>query len=435
MQRATFKVVTRYLGLLAILSLGIVLLLACGGGGGGGVIPGPGDTTPGGTYSWPQPGEFRGPTGNNWTIMIYLNADNSLSGLNIDDFNEMVDAGGSQNGVNIIVFMDDSENPATLHFVEPGGYINSNYIYTCGGDTCRNMGEVNMGDPNVLKDFVSWAISYYPANHYMLVIWNHGGGWRSAKVTSKVNPLKEVSCDEDSGGDCITIPELRSALAQVTATLGRKLDVLGFDACLMGTIEVAYNLREYADYIIASEFTIPGTGWDYTFISEAVNNPAITPVDLSRQVLAYYDSYYTGGGLDYTLALIDTSKFSTVISSLNTLASQLLTENPVDVSSALGGGVGDSYVSRPLRDYVSVLTSIVNSSALSATTKTAAQDALNAFNSSGLVVDFVYGGYTGVGGLTIYSPTSSETYDSSYASSQYPFANDTSWDEVLSYIH
>jgi hypothetical protein len=129
-------------------------------------------------YCWGESKKnFIVPTTAKWTFMVYLDADNNLESFGIQDFLEMASV-GSTAAVNILVQMDR------------GGYDNQYGAWTGTrrfliqrNDTpsvapLEDMGEQNMGDPTVLRDFVIWGVTHYPAEHYALVIWNHGGGWR-----------------------------------------------------------------------------------------------------------------------------------------------------------------------------------------------------------------------------------------------------------------
>lgn len=119
------------------------------------------------------------------------------------------------------------------------GSSDSRYdVFSPGGATPTQKGELNTGDPNTLRDFVSWAQQNYSAAHYALVISDHGSG-----VSGAAN-------DDSSGllGDKLTPKEWRQALTGMA-----KLDILYMDACLMGTIESGYQLRGLADYYVASE--------------------------------------------------------------------------------------------------------------------------------------------------------------------------------------
>ncbi|MCD6488404.1 MAG: hypothetical protein J7K21_04185 [Desulfurococcales archaeon] len=106
------------------------------------------------------------------------------------------------------------------------------------------MGEVNTGDPDTLKSFIEFVVGNYPAEHYMLIIWDHGGGPGGA------------AWDYSSDDDYLTLKEIREAVEEA----GVHLDIIGFDACLMATIDAAYEFRNVADYLVASEETEPGHG-------------------------------------------------------------------------------------------------------------------------------------------------------------------------------
>src|SRR6056297_932537 len=118
-----------------------------------------------------------------WTVMVYLDADNNLESAGIDDINEM-EAIGSDENVNIVVQMDridgyDSSNgdwtSTRRYYIEKdsNGY-DSNIISTMEED----LGEVNMGKEETVKNFIDWSVQNYPADRYFIIFWNHGGGWR-----------------------------------------------------------------------------------------------------------------------------------------------------------------------------------------------------------------------------------------------------------------
>ena len=113
-----------------------------------------------------------------------------------------------------------------------------------------------MGDPQVLADFISWGIQSFPANRYALILWDHGAGWSG------------IAYDGDAptfdGGDHISLPDLQGALEQGLAEAGvPALDVIGFDACLMGQLDVFQAVRPFSHYAVGSEELTPGQGWDY----------------------------------------------------------------------------------------------------------------------------------------------------------------------------
>jgi len=220
-------------------------------------------------------------TEKDWTILVYLDADNDLEAYGIVDMNEM-EAGlysAQQNDssimdkLNVVVQIDRIEGydtsshdsgsdwtDARRYLMQPDSADSTDLTST----KVSELGEVNMGDANVLKDFVSWGKSSYPAEHYALVIWNHGGGVRSISDTEFSPSIKGSAYDTTSDDDFIFTGELSDVL-----TASESVDLLGFDACLMGMAEVAYEYRPGrvdafgADYFVAAPHTEQGNGWPY----------------------------------------------------------------------------------------------------------------------------------------------------------------------------
>ena len=120
----------------------------------------------------------------------------------------------------------------------------------------QTLKQKNMGEAETLADFLRWGQKKYPADSNMLVLWDHGGG-----------AAKGVCFDENYSFDALTLSELKTALKK--AKLNSKFDIIGFDACLMASIEVAATVKDYAKYMIASEEIIPAGGWDYKALCEA----------------------------------------------------------------------------------------------------------------------------------------------------------------------
>ncbi|HQG40743.1 MAG TPA: clostripain-related cysteine peptidase, partial [Spirochaetales bacterium] len=237
------------------------------------------------------PTSYEGAKGNLWTIMVYMDGDNNLEAAAIEDFNEMeaglfaakVQDPSIESKINIIVLFDripgeDSSNGnwtnTRLYKVKPDtnpDFINSELIY--------DSPEQNLGDPNLLKNFISWSKSNFPATNYALVLWNHGGGARSRNTTPSTTVtgdknVKAICWDDTNNGDCLYLEEVQQAIgANFSST--DKLSVLGFDACLMGMVEVAYEFRNLAKYMVASMHTEQGDGWDYEYILNRIATGSI----------------------------------------------------------------------------------------------------------------------------------------------------------------
>lgn len=260
-----------------------------------------------------------------WTFMVYLDADNNLEPDGINDFLEMAET-GSQDGINIVVQMDRRAGYSSAY----GDWKDTRRFLINKGTTpastpLKDMGELNMGDPAVLTDFVSWAMNAYPAEHYALSIWNHGDGWRKSMMkidtilASKPkgpgeSNVKAVASD-DTDNDILFMREVQDALTSARAITGRKLDLIGFDACLMGMTEVAYALRNETSFMTASEELEPGAGWPYnTIMDRLADNPSMTPAALASLIVtSYVDSYSD----EVTMAAYDMNQLSALCKSVD----------------------------------------------------------------------------------------------------------------------
>jgi hypothetical protein len=208
-------------------------------------------------------------SGAQWTIMVYLDADN-----NLDYYGEMnVEAMmtiGSTESVNVIVLWDKYDEVANLYKVESGD------LSIVKGFTLNGI-ETNMGDPDTLRDFVKYSTKHFRAENYALVLWDHGDDFRGC-------------CWDDHPEDHLTHQEITSALS------GFHIDILAFDACVEGMIEVAY---EYVwadldiDYLVATEGYVPNWGYPYdTILEDLIANPTMDAFDLSKTIVDNYIAFY-----------------------------------------------------------------------------------------------------------------------------------------------
>ncbi len=322
-----------------------------------------------------------------WTVLLYLDGDNDLEASAITDFLEASDVGSSSD-VNIAALFDrissystseDNWTDARRGLIQQGDSPTT--------DWGESIGEVNMGDPDTLSDFINWGVSAYPAEHYAVIIWNHGDGW----LTAPENDAKSVATDTTSS-DALSIRELRLALEASEPSTG-PIDILGMDACLMSMAEVAYEIRNQADYYVASEETIALEGWPYdTILSSLVSTPSMTPKALAMIMVNRFAATYSEF---YTLASIDLSQMDTVAECVDVLAESLRAD---------WNGDTDSIVD-------------------------AASDVQTAI-SNAVITERHSTDETGSNGLAIYLPLSG-SMNSDYSSSNLQFAVDTQWDEFV----
>ena|GEM_PF-1106701 len=261
-----------------------------------------------------------------WTIMVYLDGDNDLEEYAINDFLEISEVGSDEN-INIVVQFDRIGGFYTD--IRYGNWTESNRFYITKGMTPERENaindwgdgtggrEVNMGDPNTLKDFINWAKKNYPAKKYALILWNHGGGWKSLSVfgnkVKKKNPVKEV-CYDDTSNDYLSIKEVREAISD------NYIDLIGFDACLMGMIEVATEINGFCYVMVASEESETISGWSYNnFLLNLKNNPNVSPEELCL--------FIVNSSSQETMAGIKMNKISELNQILNSILQSIMNSN------------------------------------------------------------------------------------------------------------
>ena len=367
-----------------------------------------------------------------WTVMVYLDGDiaDFMEGAAIDDFNEM-EAAPSNPAINVVVQFDrnpggDSSNGdwtttrryLVSHDTDPA-IINSTMI--------ADLGELNMGDPTTLVNFVQWAIQDYPAENYMLILWDHGSGWRTMASSFQ----KSVCADDSSGGDSLSLQELGNALNLINMSTGVKLDILGFDACMMGMLEVDYQIRQYVDYRVGSEETEPADGWNYEAILTALaSNPSMNSSELASHIIDdYFIPYGTNG--EETMSATNLNLVNNVITAMDTFTQCLV----LDVNNASSGTEiifcrdnTQLYYDAEFVDLYDFTSRVNGNPNLPAATKTAASTLMTAISS--YVIDEQHGTASpGSHGLSIYYPSIQQTYETQYDS--LTFATDTNWNEWL----
>lgn len=250
-----------------------------------------------------------------WTVLVFMNGDNNLEEYMLRDLREMAKV-GSTDKVNIVVQLD---RIGRYYETSPQWSQTLRFRVTRGmrlgpESAVEDVGEANMGDPKVLSSFVTWGMAQYPARRYMLIISDHGQGWKNIRVplrdaspgeskealprsvardpfrSARSSPYRSVSHDETSNDELYN-SETASALA---AALGNgKLDVLGFDACLMAMVESAYAFRSVAKVMVASEDLEPGTGWQYNdWLGALTARPTLEATEMGRLLVDSYRRRY-----------------------------------------------------------------------------------------------------------------------------------------------
>lgn len=236
-----------------------------------------------GCLDWEEdiPLEEQGNASDTYTLMLYMCASDleSECGFATEDLNEIM-YGYTAGNLNVIV-----QTGGTAEWQNTVVADDRCQRYRVTEDGLElvddSLGMQNMADSATLTDFIQYCSSNYAADHYGLVLWDHGGG-----------VVGGYGYDENFGGDSMSLTEMSCALGDASV----HLDMLGFDACLMANFETCLMAAPYADYLIASEEPEPGCGWYYTdWIGKLSENCGIPPKRYGRQII---DDYITESGWD-----------------------------------------------------------------------------------------------------------------------------------------
>ncbi len=247
-----------------------------------------------------------------WTFMVYLDADNNLEPWGVSNL-EWLEGVGSDENVNFVVLMDTYSGVADLLHVQMGESVSV-------GDEYGYPKEVNMGDPAVLEEFIEICCDDFSAKKYALILWDHGGGWRGL--------CWDDTSAEEGEDDFMSMVDLRDALVGAKDDTGVVFDVVGFDLCLMAMPEVAYQVRDCADYVVFSEETVPGAGFPYDTIAEdLVAEPTMDGMGLCSAIVEDYAELYTDvmvGYNDWTISAFDMAYMDELTDAVDDLGTQLL---------------------------------------------------------------------------------------------------------------
>ncbi len=396
-----------------------------------------------------------------WTIMVFMNGKNNLSEYVHSDMNEM-ETVGSTDKINVVTqsarsyqapasnpgypggWNDWDNGPVVPHPGWPNPYWNDmppmmgrgaatrgvedwtgvrRYYVTKDTDTAvtgsmmlQDMGKVDMGDWNQLVEFGRWAKANYPARHYMLIVWNHGDGWKTKSPRSALT--RGISYDDETGNGITTVQ-----LGQALAGMGG-VDIYASDACLMQMAEVIYELKNSAQVMVGSEETEPGAGWDYGAFLSRIKSFGIENV--AKAAVEGYTASYAAKGTGVTMAAARSNKAEQLRQLTDQWADLAMKQDKAKLLEALreakSFGGADS---RDLLHFLSV-----------AGTKIPALQAKGAeitafFNGSMLVKNATNGdAYKNATGIAMYLP--SYSFDENY--SKLALSKAGKWDEFTKWL-
>jgi cysteine peptidase C11 family protein len=349
-----------------------------------------------------------------WTVMVYISGDNNLEDYVVRDIESELAPTGSSANVQVVALADRGPGYDTSY----GDWQTTKLFHVTQGMTAASenavadWGEKNMGDRQTLIDFVTWTKTNYPADHYALVFWGHGWGWRPGVVMR-----------DDTDNDTLDYTEEKAAIP----ALGF-IDVVGYDGCNMSTIEIFNLWHGHATAVTGSQEYVGWEGLQYDLVLEQL---AAHPTMTADQVAIAF-SQSASADKTWSAVAVD-SRFNTLLTAVNDWSVALkngLARNRKQYDQAFTAT--RSFWQAPMDKDLYDMAFEINNKVTDANIKTKSQAVMNAF-SSVILHERHANSYAEVHGITIYHISKATEKDAlyTYYRSTIDFALQAGWDEFL----
>lgn len=357
-------------------------------------------------------------SGSEWRILVFINGDNNLESAAVDDVNEMEAARyGSVLSVGVQLDRIAGYDSSNGNWTDTRrGVISPDGNAATMSSALAILGEIDMGSGQALTDFLNWGASNLPASRTALIVWNHGAG-----------ALGGVSYDDSQNHSYLGNREIVQAIA--ASSLGR-VDLLGFDACLMASVELASEVAGVATHLVASERTEPGDGWDYTaFLNALAAAQTRDSAALAAAIVDTYGAFYRSQQPLSSVLLAGVTGIEQAIDGFVGVMRNASSADWAAAQTARSRAASADSGYEIYADLVSFMSNLQTASATAAI-DTAAQAVIDAV---GAAVQRT-AGPTDLHGLTVVFPRSASELASStsYSASQHRFLANTTWDDFVS---
>ena len=427
-----------------------------------------------------------------WGVLVYIAAHNNLEQLGRRSLAQILDVGSTPQ-LKLAALYDGPHGAARYIAGEPGQPAVE-----------EPLGDFDSGDPAALLDTARWAFEQCPAERYALVLWSHGSGWRPedraggtfsawtpeelariareargddavspnelaqragqggsmalfrstlARILRQDDPADRAICFDDGSRHSLDTLELERVVREVVGIIGQPLDLLGVDACVMATLEVACQVREHVCYLVASEELVPGRSWPYDTILGALRAaPATSARDLAALVVQHYVDYYTANPPplnygDVTKVALDLVQIAPLVQAAGGLGQALLdtidsqadhlwaAQRETQLKETIQGQRRANKFNYHLWD-LGTLAAHLAANSESAAVRDAARGVNTALQPSGAVIAEGHRGdwFDSIGGVSIYAVPPGVQRVSPYYD-EVTFAQSTRWGEMLAAYH
>ncbi len=266
-----------------------------------------------------------------WLVMVFINARNNLWRAGLTDLNEMEKIGSTAKiAVTAELGLLQDKGNSTRFFIRKDGDTGR---ITSPGVKVMNS---DMGSWKHFVNFAKWSIRRHPAKKYMVILWNHGSG--RIDIGGADNSGSELGIAyDDLTRNFIRNSQIAMALKEISRYAGKKVDVYSSDACLMQMLSVAYEIKDYASYLVQSEEIVPGFGFPYDSILASLNaNASASAAEASKIIVDDFDTYYEAKNRRHgtTISAINSGGFGGFNSKLDSWI-RLAVKNRAEVLEAL----------------------------------------------------------------------------------------------------
>ena len=263
-----------------------------------------------------------------WAVYLYLCGSDleTNSACASEDIKEMIQVKPPEN----VTFIIQTGGAETWHTREINANELGRFVYNSEGFTkVASLPNASMGSTDTLADYIDFCLSNFPAKRQAFIFWNHGGG-----------SLLGI-CWDEIYDEMLSLEDIATVFGHFqnnVASYGREeqepiFELIGFDACLMATIDTAFSLLGCANYMVASQELEPGLGWDYTGIVDALaKNPGIDGAEFGRIIC---DTFYIAcdklnAASNITLSLVDLNRAMPLFRAYDNFGFELLSRATVN---------------------------------------------------------------------------------------------------------
>lgn len=421
------------------------------------------------------------PERSRWTVLTYISAHNNLDALGRRSLFEIHKVGSTRDVVHGVLY-DGQAGGARYVMGDPAKVLEH-----------QQLGRFDSGDPEGVIETARWLFSAHPAERYGLVLWSHGTGWEPAEIAAIARearpaaatseqesrdraaspgsralfrttlreilkperPAERAILFDDGTGHSLDTLELARVVATIAGQVGGPLEFVGMDACLMGNLEVAYELRGAARHMVASAELVPGHSWPYASVYGALaGQPGMSGADLARRVVNDYVGCYAANppaAGDVTKVALDLARIEPLARAVDALAAALRADMASQADVLWGVQVRSRQRERreqaesrkqskfdyhlwDLRAIAAGLAAAADATPAVRAAAAALVQQLEPGAGSVLAEGHVGAWFDGTAGLTAYlMPPREQRIAPSYAS--LALARDTQWDEMLAAYH